>query len=252
MSRSPLTLAYMTPRARAAATEAGVPAALVLAIAQHESGGFFPDARRGEPHLNDSSHGLMQLLLATARGAGYSGYAGEWSQSTRSGTGLYDPVTNLRYGAKHLRSLLNATGGDVERAVSAYNAGLGNAKKSTVTTRFCSVWKPTAPATGRLLDRDCERIRIVPAGEWPNQDYVDVIMRYYREHAERLAQLDAIEQAAKDSVGSGGGSRPAGGVPSSGPSSSPSGPSSVFVVRAGVAVLAAAVGAILWLLRRGG
>ena len=250
MARSPLTLAYITPLARGAAQEAGVPPALVLAIAQHESGGFFPDAHRGEPHLGDSSHGLMQLLLATARGSGFSGPVGAWTQATRSGTGLYDPATNLRYGAKHLRGLLNATNGDVERAVSAYNAGLGNAKKATTTTRFCSVWKPTAPATGRILDRDCARIRTVKPGEWMNQDYVDVIMRYYRDHTARLAQLDAIEKAASDSVGSGGGSRPAGDS-SSGPSSSPSGPSSVFVVRTGVAVLAAATAVILWLMRRG-
>lgn len=237
MAPRPLSISEVTPLVLTAASESGVPASLIMAIARHESGGLYPHARRGEPHLDDSSHGLMQLLFATARASGYNGPVGQWNPSTFSGTGLYDPLTNIRYGARHLKNLLLATNGDVERAVSAYNAGLGNAKKATVQTRFCSVWKSTAPKTGRVLDRDCEKIRTVRPGEWMNQDYVNTIMELRRHHA----QLDT----AGLPVGNGGGSRPAGGLPS-GPSSSPSGP--LFVVRPTVAILLAALASAAYII----
>lgn len=237
MTARALSLSEITPLVLTAASEAGVPPSLVMAIARHESGGFYPNARRGEPHLDDSSHGLMQLLLATARSSGYNGPAGEWNPATFSGTGLYDPFTNLRYGARHLKNLLLATNGDVERAISAYNAGLGNAKKATVQTRFCSVWKSTAPKTGRVLDRDCAKIRTVRPGEWMNQDYVNTIMALFRQYA----QLDT----AGLPVGNGGGSRPAGGLPS-GPSSSPSGP--LFVVRPTIAIILAALASAAYII----
>lgn len=237
MTVNVLSFHEVTPLALTAASEAGVPPSLVMAIARHESAGFRPDARRGEPHLGDSSHGLMQILLSTARAAGYTGPVGAWNVATRSGTGLYDPLTNLRYGARHLKGLLLSTNGDVERAVSAYNAGLGNAKKATVQTRFCSVWKSTAPKTGRNLDRDCAKIRTVRPGEWMNQDYVNTIMELRRQYA----QLDT----AGLPVGNGDGSRPAGGLPS-GPSSSPSGP--LFVVRPTVAILLAALASAAYII----
>lgn len=152
-----------------------VPVALVLAIIEAESGGA-GYATRGEPQLGDASIGLMQVLYGTARASGYAGSVGEWNKTTNSGTGLYDVATNLRYGIEYLSGLLDATGGDVERTISAYNAGLGNAKRFTVATRFCLAWKPTAPKTGRNMDRDCANIYTAQPGEFGNQPYVTKVL----------------------------------------------------------------------------
>lgn len=171
-----------------------VPVALVLAIIEAESTGA-PYATRGEPQASDASIGLMQVLYGTARAMGYTGAAGAWSKTTNSGTGLYDVATNLRYGVKYLAGLLDATGGDVERAISAYNAGLGNAKRFTVATRFCLAWKPTAPATGRNLDRDCANIYTAQPGEFGNQPYVTKVSRAMTEYA-KVQGLPAVTVTA--------------------------------------------------------
>lgn len=152
-----------------------IPVALVLAIIEAESGGA-PYARRGEAQVGDASIGLMQVLYGTARANGYTGIVGEWNKATNKGTGLYDVATNLRYGIKYLKGLLAATNNDVERAISAYNAGLGNARRFTTPTRFCLAWKPTAPKTGRTLDRDCAKIYTAQPGEFGNQPYVTKVL----------------------------------------------------------------------------
>jgi len=237
-----LTLAAMTALATNAARQHNVPVALVLAVARHESA-FRPDAHRGEPHLGDASHGLMQLLLATAKSVGYSGTAaGAWNDARRAGTGLYDPQTNLNAGARFLRVLLNATDGDIARAISAYNAGLGNAKRAKMQSRFCSRWKATAPTTGRTLDRDCEVIRVVRVGEFPNQPYVDAVSRHLTTYGGSLSMRP--EFTAMSGTGGGG--------PTGGTSSGPSVPSSssdatTFVVRPSTAILIAAVSALAFI-----
>jgi cell wall-associated NlpC family hydrolase len=88
-----------------AANEAGVPPALVKAVAKAESG-FDPKATSGV-----GAQGLMQLMPGTARGLGV--------------TDPYDPLQSLRGGAKYLRQMLDRFGGDYEKAIAAYNAGPG-------------------------------------------------------------------------------------------------------------------------------
>lgn len=247
MMRKPLTLDHMRALADVVGRREDVPPSLLLAVARHESGGFYPDAHRGEPHLNDSSHGLMQLLLATARGLGYSGPVGAWDATRNQGTGLYDPETNLTLGARFLKQL-HARTGDLAATLSAYNAGLGNAKRATVPSRFCLEWKPTAPATGRVLDRDCKTIRSVKVGEFPNQPYVDRVMGYLASFGGSPTMPVRYAGAA----GSGGGVGPAAGSPAGpSPSASPAGaPQPTFVLRTAPVVLLAALGVIAWLLRR--
>lgn len=58
--------------------------------------------------------GLMQLLPATARRFGL--------KKTKD---LYDPVKNLEAGVRYLKWLTNRFGGDVQKALAAYNAGEG-------------------------------------------------------------------------------------------------------------------------------
>lgn len=63
-----------------------------------------------------ASWGLLQVMGAVARERGFTGlYLTE----------LCDPVVGLVYGCKHFAALLRMAGGDVWRAVAAYNAGPG-------------------------------------------------------------------------------------------------------------------------------
>jgi soluble lytic murein transglycosylase-like protein len=89
----------------AAATKHGIDPALLAGLVKQESG-FNPNA--GSPA---GARGLAQLMPGTAAGLGV--------------TNVLDPVQNLDGGAKYLRQQLDAFGGDVTRALAAYNAGPG-------------------------------------------------------------------------------------------------------------------------------
>jgi len=89
----------------AAAKKHGLDPALLAGLVKQESG-FNPSA--GSPA---GARGLTQLMPATAAGLGV--------------TDVLDPLQNLDGGAKYLRQQLDAFGGDVTRALAAYNAGPG-------------------------------------------------------------------------------------------------------------------------------
>jgi soluble lytic murein transglycosylase-like protein len=83
--------------------------ALVKAIIANESG-FNANATS-----NVGAQGLMQLMPGTANGLGV--------------TNAYDPAQNVWGGTKYIKGLLDRFGGDVRRAVAAYNAGPGAVEK---------------------------------------------------------------------------------------------------------------------------
>ncbi len=84
-----------------------VPVDLLLAVAAIESA-YNPDARS-----NKDAHGIMQIQWpGTARHLG-----------VRRVSELYNPCLNIELGARYLRELLDANGGDVQRALAAYNYG---------------------------------------------------------------------------------------------------------------------------------
>ena len=89
----------------AAASKHGIDPALLAGLVKQESG-FNPNA--GSPA---GARGLTQLMPGTAAGLGV--------------TNVLDPIQNLDGGAKYLRQQLDAFGGDVTRALAAYNAGPG-------------------------------------------------------------------------------------------------------------------------------
>lgn len=91
-----------------------VPVDLLLAVAATESA-WNPDARS---HAN--AHGIMQIQWpGTARHLG-----------VKRISELYNPCLNIELGSRYLKELLDANGGDVERALAAYNYGPGRIAKS--------------------------------------------------------------------------------------------------------------------------
>lgn len=135
------------------AAAAGLPPALVYGVIAQESAFNFR-AYRAEPHINDASRGLMQILYGTARDVGYTGQP----------DGLYDPAINVRLGVKFLADRIRAKAGDVWAGVSAYNNGNGN--RATSDVRVC-VW--------RKPDGSCGEYHDARAGEFFNQPYVDSV-----------------------------------------------------------------------------
>ncbi len=131
-----------------------IPTALIKAIIAKESS-FNPKAYRVEPRLADASRGLMQLLFRSAQALGFPGKPED----------LFDPKTNIYYGTYHLASNLKISGGKVDVAVAAYNAG------------WSKVRKGDAP-------RD-------PQGKFVNQQYVDDIMVYYAYFAKQITEPEA-------------------------------------------------------------
>jgi soluble lytic murein transglycosylase-like protein len=104
----PSSLPAGTPYAAeitAAANRNGVDPALLAGLVKQESG-FNPNA--GSPA---GAQGLTQLMPATAASLG--------------GDNVHDPAQALEGGAKYLRRQLDRFGGDVARALAAYNAGPG-------------------------------------------------------------------------------------------------------------------------------
>jgi soluble lytic murein transglycosylase-like protein len=89
--------------AAAAARRHGLDPELVIAVAAVESG-FRPEAVSPK-----GAQGLMQLMPRTAEALGVEN--------------AFDPAQNLDGGARHLGQLLTLYGGDLAKALAAYNAG---------------------------------------------------------------------------------------------------------------------------------
>ena len=95
----------------AAAKSVGVSGALLLAICNHESGGFkhnYAAADRGSP-----SYGSCQIKYASAKLLGFHGYSDN----------LNNPIINARYAALYLKYQQDRYGDNWVKLASAYNAG---------------------------------------------------------------------------------------------------------------------------------
>jgi soluble lytic murein transglycosylase-like protein len=104
-------LAPVDDAIQAAAATFSLDPDLLRAIVWQESRGD-PLAARFEPKISDTSYGLGQVLLGTARDLGFAGTVQE----------LLDPATNLFYAAKYLRSRFDRYP-DFRLAVASYNSG---------------------------------------------------------------------------------------------------------------------------------
>lgn len=109
-------LPYRTPVLDSARRD-GVDPAWIYAIMRQESI-FQPDARSRAGAL-----GLMQLMPATGRQV-----ARELNTPLGRSSALYQPDTNIRFGTRYLRSMLDSLQGNPLLATAAYNAGPGRVR----------------------------------------------------------------------------------------------------------------------------
>lgn len=104
-----LGLEAYEPAIKAAASDSGVSENLIKAVILQESGG---DARAVS---GKGAKGLMQLMDATAKELGVKN--------------SFNPVENIRGGARYLAGLIREFKGDLELALASYNAGMGTVKR---------------------------------------------------------------------------------------------------------------------------
>jgi len=96
----------------------GVDQTLLLAVAHREST-FNPSAKSSSGSL-----GMMQIMPSTAARYGISS------------TQLLDPHVNIEFGAKYLKERIDAYGGNVTKALSAYNQGSVAVNRGSYSTRY--------------------------------------------------------------------------------------------------------------------
>lgn len=102
-----------------------------LAVAHQESG--------GNPSLvnaDSGAVGLMQIRPSTAAKPGYD-------VSKVSPDNLRDPETNMRFGQDYLAQLFESFNGDAEKALAAYNAGIGNVQKGKANSEETRQYVPS-------------------------------------------------------------------------------------------------------------
>lgn len=95
-----------------AAKANGIDPAILTGILEVESS-WRDDIIYGRTQSEAGARGIAQIMPKYHPGVNYD-----------------DPVASINYAAKHLKGLIAATGGDVNKAIQAYNAGLGGIGKS--------------------------------------------------------------------------------------------------------------------------
>jgi hypothetical protein len=135
----------------------GLPPELVHAVVAVESG-FQPQAVSPK-----GAQGLMQLMPKTASSLGVAD--------------AFDPEQNLDGGVRYLGELLTLYGGDLTRALAAYNAGPGAVAKhngvppyaetQAYVRKVLSRYEPAAPAGGKAARRSSRSQSAQPSKSAP-------------------------------------------------------------------------------------
>lgn len=138
-----------------ASQETGVPLYLSKGFFALESQ-FNPKSYRAEPHLNDASYGIAQILYGNAKNLGYTG----------TPEGLFDPYTSAKYGDLFIAGL-HKIYPDVLDLISAYNAGYPRPIQKTTSYIANLYGYPISYATNPP-----------PGWKYANQPYVDRVAAY--------------------------------------------------------------------------
>ena len=101
-----------------AARANGIDPAILTGILEVESN-WRDDIIYGRTKSEAGARGIAQIMPEYHPGVNYD-----------------DPIASINYAAKHLKGLIAATGGDVNRAIQAYNAGLGGIGKSQENRKY--------------------------------------------------------------------------------------------------------------------
>lgn len=109
-------VAFAPQIARAAARH-GLDPTLLAAVAAQETGG--PGSNAGSNEVGDGGHGHGVFQIDD-----------RWHAFAKTAAAM-DPAKNADYAAGMLRGLLDRYGGDVHKALSAYNAGSPDARGTT-------------------------------------------------------------------------------------------------------------------------
>lgn len=115
-SNGPLTNERLEELIKTVAERHNVDPALVRAVIRTES--------NGDPTAvsNKGAQGLMQLMPTTAAEMGV--------------LNAFNPQENLEGGVRYLRQLLSRYGGDLDKALAAYNAGAGAVDRARGVPRY--------------------------------------------------------------------------------------------------------------------
>jgi soluble lytic murein transglycosylase len=111
------TLLYPRPyntEVAAASRLSGLRPDLIYGVIRQES------LYRSDAVSSANAHGLMQMLLDTARRT-----ARQWKQPVPTAVRLFEPAVNVTLGAAHLKDLLDRFDGQLPFALASYNAGPG-------------------------------------------------------------------------------------------------------------------------------
>lgn len=103
------------------ATRHGVDPYLVAAVIETESG-WDESAKSSR-----GAEGLMQLMPETARDM----IALRLVDASYDASNLGDPATNIEFGCAYLSYLIRYFNGSTDKAIAAYNAGMGNVEQWT-------------------------------------------------------------------------------------------------------------------------
>lgn len=171
---------YFTPAKISSPTSA--PLALdtiAQAVIQIESGGN-PKAERYEPHIKDTSYGLMQLLTATAKSLekrhAYLPRLGTSTEAIKAS--LTNGEINVQYGTTLLEEEL-AYYGDAQLAIAAYNAGHFAPRNARVQEQLNDILGAALKPDGGLGKQSQEAIRRFQ-------------QQYNQEHPSDCLQVDGL------------------------------------------------------------
>lgn len=169
------------PMVTAAAQRYGIPPQLLAAVVQKESA-WNPNAKGAAGEI-----GLGQLMPETAKELGVTDRA--------------DPVQNLDGAAKYLRQLVDKYDGDLEKALQAYNGGMGNVDKGTVSSAAQAYAKDVkaritatgAPRAGEFTSYDPSKQN--PALKAASEEEVKIVGERARKLSDAKADIVSFRRA---------------------------------------------------------